>query len=72
MSHCWKSHVIAQILLLSFHQQSVDRVQYDDYPILRYIQDNVIGHNIVMDGPFGPKRGEYQSALLKQKVYCTL
>ncbi|KAK3595795.1 hypothetical protein CHS0354_025432 [Potamilus streckersoni] len=32
---------------------------YDRYPVLRYIQDNVIGNKVLMEGPFGPKRVVY-------------
>lgn len=39
--------------------ESADKVLYNDYPILRYIQNNVIGHNIAIDGPFGLKRVIY-------------
>ncbi|KAL4223437.1 hypothetical protein ACF0H5_016908 [Mactra antiquata] len=31
-------------------------VSYDNYPILKHIQDSVIGQNVAINGPFGKKR----------------
>ncbi|KAL3858435.1 hypothetical protein ACJMK2_013026 [Sinanodonta woodiana] len=34
-------------------------VRYDDHPILRRIQDSVIGHDLVIQGPYGPRTEVY-------------
>ncbi|XP_052215947.1 probable cysteine desulfurase [Dreissena polymorpha] len=36
-----------------------DRIRFDEYPILKYIQENVIGHNLTILGPFGVKKVIY-------------
>ncbi|KAK3597171.1 hypothetical protein CHS0354_003665 [Potamilus streckersoni] len=39
--------------------KEASEVRYDDHPILRRIQDSVIGHELIIDGPYGPRKEVY-------------
>jgi len=32
---------------------------YEEHPILRYVQDNVIGKDLVIETPFGTRKGNH-------------